>query len=335
MAAELEGWLGEVRERPKATSLRRRMQSADRSARLSARLELFLHHHFVSRGYGIEWDPPTSTGKTPEFRAVGGEHTVVIEARLSGQETIIKQQMDLAEAIRPSIERLGLPHHLRVQFGQPCPPLSETTRVQDALIPEIVAKSESFTKSGREHVFERVHILLLGSQYEVHLQLDSLFPATVSVGAGGWLNTDGVLREDIGTKVLRYGRLDEPFVIAIWGTDFPGRTDEEWTLFGREAISWPVSSTGDVVGPTVFTRAEGGFFMEHRDGERVNDHVSAVVFYAFHIAPTPTHSLRVYHNPCATHPLPHDVFEGAYQCIPIEDEPDKGLMEWIPHEPKE
>ncbi|MEK7281237.1 MAG: hypothetical protein AAB037_02650, partial [Chloroflexota bacterium] len=122
------------------------------------------------------------------------------------------------------------------------------------------------------------------------------------------------VRDALEQKAGKYGSIDMPFVIAVYGAgEWPVRTSNEFNaLFGGSELRVPTKG----VGKPTWGRKPDGFFVSVREGKRHHEHVSAVLFYRFKWQNNGhEHQMHVYHNPFALKPLRPDLFPGIPQFV--------------------
>lgn len=135
------------------------------------------------------------------------------------------------------------------------------------------------------------------------------------------------IRDALEEKAGKYGSIDMPFVIAVYGVgEFPVQTrDELDALFGDRV--WNLHSSGQVTE----RRKSNGFFISMREERRRHEDVSAVLFYWFKwLEGTHVHLAHIYHNPFPRRPLSPGLFLGVPQMV----RGDGGNLEWINGEPE-
>ena len=106
------------------------------------------------------------------------------------------------------------------------------------------------------------------------------------------ITTGSRIRHALEEKAGKYGQIDMPFMIAIYGKgEFPVRPENEIdALFGD--IEWLVPKKG--VGQVTDRRKPNGFFTSIRQGKRCHEHVSAVLFYRFKwFENSPIHQIHI------------------------------------------
>jgi hypothetical protein len=319
---EFQSWLTEVPE-PWQSKWRGRLESTLDHPHLSVRLELYLHHYFKSEGWAVDVEPemPGSPNK-PDFRVMRGTDTMLVEAKAILDEQTITQE---TRGLRQVADNLSgkLSRDVVIEPLSDLPPSLPARRIK--------AQIEQHAKTQAGEILEfdlsDVH---QGMQYSVKVVLLPKSPDTTEPGGVG-VTISGVHKLSIGKRIRdaleekagKYGSIDMPFVIAVYGTgEFPVQTPDEFdALFGDRV--WNVHSSGQVTE----RRKPNGFFISVREGKRHYEHVSAVLFYRFKwLQDTHVQVAHVYHNPCALRSLSSDLFPGVPQMVPY--------LKWINGEPE-
>ncbi len=143
------------------------------------------------------------------------------------------------------------------------------------------------------------------------------------------ITTGSRIRQALEENAGKYGQIDGPFLIAIYGKgEFPVRPEDEIdALFGDR--EWLVPKRG--VGQVSERRKPNGFFTSTREGKPRHENVSAVLFYRFKwLENNHVHLSYIYHYPLAQRPLNPDLFPGVPQMV----FDDKGKSKRINGEPE-
>jgi hypothetical protein len=137
------------------------------------------------------------------------------------------------------------------------------------------------------------------------------------------------IRDALEEKAGKYGSIDMPFVIAVYGAgEFPVQTKHEFDALCGDR-EWLVPTKG--VGKTTERRKPNGFFTSVREGKRRHEDVSAALFYRFKwLEHTHVHLLHIHHNPFALRPVNPGLFPGVPQMVPD----NAGSLKWINGEPE-
>jgi hypothetical protein len=198
----------------------------------------------------------------------------------------------------------------------------------------IKAQIEQRAKTQEDEVvefdFSDVH---QGSPFRLKIVILPEGYSTKRGGVGGTissihtLNIGNRVRDALEEKAGKYGFIDAPFVIAVYGAgEFPVETKNEFdALFGDRV--WSVHSSGQVTE----RRKPNGFFTSAREGKRHHEEVSAVLFYRFKwLENSHVHLAHIYHNPFALRSLSSDLFPSVSQMVPD----DVGNLKWTNGEPE-
>ena len=337
---EWHQWLSEIKNAKKKLELERRLKSSHTADHFSARQELFFHHYFVSKGWGIEWDP-LRPKRSPEFLAKEDAQEIFVEARISNPEAQFVQQEEFSRGLKVELEQIPLPHHVYFFADAPTPPLAIFNEVKDQIIEFVRREFERFLDSGASEKDVDWVSVIRGTRYQITCTLyrEQIVPQqtlNVRYSLGGSAEIGAKLYEDIEEKTNRYGELGKPYIISVWGRGYSTVTEEKAALYGQQAIQINRDADGNLVGPAESVIQPNGIFFIREDGQLKYRQVSAIVFYQHTLRDEDNeHQLRVYHNPYACHPLDLAVFPAYPQFAPVENDSGNGRMEWIPSEPED
>lgn len=319
---EFQSWLTEVPE-PWQSKWRGRLEGAQDHPHLSVRLELYLHHYFKSEGWAvdIEREMPGSPNK-PEFRVTRGQDRILVEAKAILDEQTIAQETGRLRQVADNLSgKLS-----RDVIIEPLSHLPPTTLPASRIKAQIEQRATTQIDEVLEFDISDVH---QGMQYSLKVVLFPKSPDTTQPGGVGgtisgvhMLNIGKRIRDALEKKAGKYGSIDMPFVIAVYGAgEFPVQAEDEFdSLFGDRVRN--VHSSSQVTEK----RKPNGFFTSVREGKRRHEHISAVLFYRFKwLENTHRHLLHIYHNPFALRPLNQDLFLGVPQMVPD----NAGTLEWI------
>jgi len=319
---EFQSWLTEVPE-PWQSKWRGRLESKYDPPHLSVRLELYLHHYFKSEGWAVDIEPemPGSPNK-PDFRVMRGTDTILVEAKAILDEQTITQETTRLRQVADNLSG-KLSRYVIIEPLSDLPPSLPVRRIK--------AQIEQHAKTEEGAILEfdlsDVH---QGKQYSLKVVLLPKSPDTTErVGVGGinssvhTLTIGKRIRDALEEKAGKYGSIDMPFVIAVYGAgEFQVQTRNEFdALFGDRV--WNEHSSRQ------FTERQkpNGFFTSVREGKHHHEHVSAVFFYRFKwLQDTHVQVAHIYHNPFALRSLSSDLFPGVPQMVPI--------LKWINGEPE-
>jgi len=319
---EFQSWLTEVPE-PWQSKWRGRLESTLDHPHLSVRFELYFHHYFKSEGWAVDIEPemPGSPNK-PDFWVMRGTDTILVEAKAILDKQTITQETSRLRQVADNLSG-KLSRYVIIEPLSGLPPSLPARRIKAQI--EQHAKTEA--GAILEFDLSNVH---QGKQYSLKVVLLPKSPDTTERGGVGGMNS-GVntltigkrIRDALEEKAGKYGSIDMPFVIAIYGAgQFPVQTRDEFdALFGDRV--WNVHSSRQVTE----RRKPNGFFNSVREGKRHHEHVSAVLFYRFKwLQDTHIPVAHIYHNPFALRSLNSDLFPGVPQMV--------SYLKWINGEPE-
>ena len=319
---EFLSWLKEVPE-PCQSVWGQRLKSELDHAHLSVRLELYLHHYLRSEGWTVDIEPTMpGTPNKPDFRVMRDTDTILVEAKAILDEQTITQETRTLRKVADDLSG-KFSKDVMIEPLSDLPPSLPTRRIKAQI------HQHARTQAGEilEFDLSDVH---QGMQYSVKVVLlpkspDTTEPRDVGVTISGvhTLTISERIRDALEKKAAKYGAIDTPFVIAVYGAgEFPVETrDERDALFGDTI--WSVHSSGQGTD----RRKPNGFFTSVREGKRHHEHVSAVLFYRFNwLQHTHVQEAHIYHNPFALRPLSSDLFPRVPQMVPY--------LKWINGEPE-
>ncbi len=331
--AEWKQWLGEVKNSSERRRLESELKGVDKTHHRSASLELFFHQYFAAEGWYIQWHPSLPhTSHKPDFHLEKNSQAILVEALISEQKTEFAQQEEFSERLKAELEQIELPYRVEFDATIPVPPAYSfdviKERIKEYMISEI-KKGPQETDTG----FRHYTLIFQATRYDIlfDLYFDPVISSSHLVAKytlGGMSGMADKLHENIAEKAIRYGLPGEPFVIAVWGRDYPTITDEIWALYGRAGARITRDESGNSAGPAESIFHSDGVFLIEENGQLKHRQASAVVFYQHRLEENDhQHKLRVYHNPFALYPLNQSVFSDYPQFIPV--------MGWIPKEPED
>jgi len=318
---EFLSWLAEVPETHQTSWKQRLKSNLDDHPHLSVRLELYLHHYFKSHNWDIEIEPemPTSPNK-PDFAVIRGADRILVEAKAVFDKQSTTQQTQRLRQLADNLTS-KLSRNVIIEPQSDLPPSLPARRIR-LQIEERAKKADEILEFDLSNVHQnRPYSLKI-------IILPRASDSTELEGVGGTisgvqtLTTGKRVRDALEQKAGKYGDMNMPFLIAIYGTgEFPVRTKDELdALFGDRIWNLTVS------GQATERRKPNGFFASMREGKRRHEGVSAVLFYRFKwINDTHVHSAHIYHNPFALRALSPDLFLGMPQMI--------SALKWINGEP--
>jgi len=321
---EFLSWLSKVPQ-PHQASWKGRLVSGLDHPHYSVRLELYLHHYFESNSWDIDIEPNMfGSPNKPDFRVVRGEDRITVEAKAvldaqaDAQQTQILRQ--LADELTKKLSKTII-----------IEPLSDLPSSLPAK--EIVRKIESHATTQTSEILEfDIDVKLQNIPYSLkiivlpELSGESKLSGVQGMVSGVHTITTGTrIRDALEEKAGKYGYIEMPFLIAVYGKgEFPVRPENEIdALFGDR--EWLVPRKGD--GQVTERRKPNGFFTSMRQDKRCHEHVSAVLFYRFKwLDNSHIHQTHIYHNPFALRLINPDFFPNVPQLVPT--------MKWINGEPE-
>ena len=325
---EYLAWLAEVPP-PHKADLDARLRSTRDDAHCSARLELFVHHYFMTNGWAVQIHPRVaSSANRPDFLATKPGAALLVECR-----TVFDQDAaaDQDQRIRQLADEAGrrLARTVILQPLSDLPPGLPSKNIRSWLegmpVPDnvnTVIEDELWGDHQGHHYGVRAIIPNLHEDGEALPGVHGLISQARTVS-----NVQR-LRAALREKARKYGPLDSAFLVATYGaTEFPLTPEQEVdALFGDRV--WHVPRRGS--GPVTESRTLNGIFTEMRDGVPRYGDVSALLVYRLRwTAQGPRHLLHVHHNPLAYRPIDPELFPDVPQFVR-----DGATMRWIHGEPR-
>lgn len=323
---EFLSWVAEVAE-PVRTIWGGRLQSKLDHPHLSVRLELFLHHYFKHNDWSIEIEPeiPGSPNK-PDFRVMRSTDMLLVEAKAILDEQSITQETTRLTQVADDLSG-KLSRYVIIEPLSDLPPTLPARRIKAQIEQHAQTQASAILEFDLSDVHE-------GKRYSLRVVLLPERPDTTELGGlGGMmsgahtLTTGKRIRDALEEKAGKYGSMDVPFVIAIYGAGhFPVLPSDELDALCGDKI-WNEQSHGQFVE----RRQPNGFFNSVREGKHRHEGVSAVASYRFQLlAHTHVHLLHIYHNPFAVRPLNPDLFP----TVPQMATDSARSLKWINGEPE-
>lgn len=215
---EFQSWLTEVPE-PWQSKWRGKLESALDHPHLSVRLELYLHHYFKSEGWAVDIEPEMhGILNKPDFRVMRGTDTILVEAKAILDKQTITQE---TRRLRQVADNLSgkLSRDVIIEPLSDLPPSLPARKIK--------AQIEQHAKNQAGEILEfdlsDVHQSM---QYSVKVVLLPKTPDTTEPGGVG-VTISGVhtptigkrIRDAVKEKTGKYGSIDMPFVIAVYGRE--------------------------------------------------------------------------------------------------------------------
>lgn len=294
---------------PPRDTWEKRLKAKEEHQHFSVRLEIYLYNFFKERGWDIEVEPPLpGTPYKPEFRLTQSGYELILEAKTVFDDQPVEQQHGRLRELAMNLSgRLK-----RTVSIQPAGDLPSSLPYKG--IAREIEKKACGLAVDQEFPIEIVH---QGQRYQfaVTLLLDYKPSPTDDVGVmvsdAYNVSIGSRMREAVIAKAGKYGKLDVPFVIAVWpkGTHFSyphTSNDDLVALYGD--IVWEGPNYAEL---SEKTKRNGPFNEKRADGTWRYAHVSAVAVAQL----DGRLPLRVYHNPNASQPLDTDIFKAVSQCF--------------------
>ena len=295
---------------PPRSSWKKRLMSKREDAHSSVRLEIRLHYFFKERGWEIEIEPKLpGTPNQPDFIVRTGNERMMVEAKAVLGAKSERQQderlMKLAHSLSGKLTRTVLIHPM-YELPSSLPNKRIARKIESR-----VSKDELHHEFSVEGEHER-------QPYGLEVTVLRDHKPTPSAGVGGTVgqavdvDIRHPVRKAIRDKATKYGKIDFPFVIAIW-PKLPdhfsfGDDDDFVALYGDKV--WQgldYNELRDVIRPN-----DGIFTIRGRDDTHRYADVSAVLFC--HPYKTNAPNIYIYHNPFAKRPVGLGIFKGIPQC---------------------
>lgn len=321
---EFLSWLSKVPQ-PHQSSWKGRLVSGLDHPHYSVRLELYLHHYFESNRWDIEIEPnmPGSPNK-PDFRVVRSGDCIIVEAK-----AVLDTQADAQQTQRLRQLADNLTKKLsKTVFIEPLSDLPSSLpakkighEIESRAANQISEILEFDINNKHQNVPYSLKILILPGTSNG----SDLSGVQGMISGVHMITTVARIRHALEEKAGKYGQIDMPFLIAIYGKgEFPVRPEDEIdALFGDR--EWLVPKRG--VGQATERRKPNGFFTSTRQDKRCHEHVSAVLFYRFKwLDDSHTHQIHIYHNPFTLRLMSSALFPNIPQLVPT--------MKWINGEPE-
>lgn len=299
--------LAEVPE-PHRSAWGNRLKSKLDHQHFSVRLEIYLHHFLMGRGWTVKIEPSLlGTSNRPDFVVHTVKERMIVEAKtVLGAESERHQDSRLNQLMDDLSGKLNRTVLIHPMFDLP-------SSLPNKRIAAQIEKRASEVELLQEFLIEGEH---QGQPYslEVTVMLEDKPSATVDVGAtiGRAVEVDvgHPVRKAIQDKARKYGEIDVPFAIAIWPklpTHFSSADDDDMVALYGDKV-WTEVDYGNF---REMFKPNGVFTVKRNDGTRRYTHVSAVLICH---PDAIDYSLRVYHNPFAICPIGMHVFADIPQC---------------------
>ena len=326
---EFLSWLNEVPD-PNRKDLEQRLKNKDDGPHFSARLEIFLHHYFLSSGWEVLSHPTLpNTQNHPDFQVSRDDTRIIVEAKsvleqpdVVGQENLLRQ---LADEISRRMKRTIIIESLsELPSGLPANRIRGEIEGHSGWQRDADVEAVEFQVAGDHN----------GAPYTLNvIGIKSGGAHSPPAGVQGTISPvrklviGQQLKEALTLKAGKYGALEGAFVIAVsCETSFPAETrDELAALFGDEV--WNLGADRQVTQ----SWKPNGLFTLSRQGRPRYERVSAIVIYRFKwLEDGHEHRTHMYHNPYARHPVQPELFPEVPQLVKVSD----SQMQWINGRPE-
>jgi hypothetical protein len=296
-----------------AEDLRARFRDPSWSSHIGAWWELYLFTLFRRLGYEVEVHPDLPAVTThPDFRCRNGASTFLVEARhvAAGLRSGSRSRIGADAWITDPLNRLSHPDFMvRVEIHERVPdrpPRDAVTKgVTDWLDcldhGDVAGRSSSewptFQSKAKGWTFELTALPVKPSARGRRRRLVGIYPAIT-----GRDNTAVALRSALKEKARKYGRPDEPFILAPLLTSAGTDTEDiVAALYGSEVVVF----SPDRPGETRMTRARDGFWIsgEGYRGTRVSGVLLGDAILPWSVT---TRLPRLWLHPAASQPLLSD-----------------------------
>jgi hypothetical protein len=324
----LDTLIDNIPDGPEKTDIVARLWSRDVNNHYAARLELYLYGLAIqATGSHPKIHPEVPNASTrPDFRfyhSVGDFYVEAVVALDSDakrqQENRLREAVDATRRVRGDI-------YLCFSLVSDIPPNYPVSRIREFLELQITNLPKGASALDQSLTFLDT---FNGSNVEIEfLVMATNIDGDPLVQAFGHAYASEVkvherIQLSLATKARKYGRLDLPFLVAVWPkTEFLcSEKQVRQALFGIPQWRFDPKKMrflGEYHKPD-------GIFTTIRAGHRIRQQLSAVAIYREDVVDTTVNQyMRIYHNPFATNPLPIEIFRGLPQFIP-----DGEKMKWI------
>lgn len=316
-------------------AFRARVLSSEGPTAYAALLELYTFQVLRDNFTKVLYEPQLNdTAHRPEFRATRRELRLTVECLVFDKETIRFAQDELGRLV-DYLQKLRSTYSITVQ---PQGLLSEriTPRKIEAFLRRELGKLSGPVNEEQPLIYQEVpgsqpvNFFVMGAKDDDDDDEDTIQSWWPTGDVAQDVTTDERIIVAVDEKVSRYGRFDEPYVIAIWPrTMFPPNFRAVYNaLYGTLSYTIDLKS-GKVTGHT--TAPDGAFTRGLKAGKPTCTRVSAVAIYRLHMPDRNHHEhrLSIFHNPYAEYPLPTDAFPGIPQYVVKSRSPTGFGLEWL------
>ena len=228
--AIIESWFEHIPDDEKPELLPRLRQTDDHQFR-AAFFKLYLHELLLRIGFTVEFHPPSSTDKCPDFKVSrDGVPSFYLECRAAGDSDARSATQRIVADAYDAINRIPCSDFfLKITVeGEPKSPVPVKKGLRKVLEPWIAALDyntvAAHALAGRldlmphfswEHVGWRLLIMALPKKQEARGKPGARPIGGISDGMASCGRTDVLITNAVANKAGRYGKLDLPYVIAV------------------------------------------------------------------------------------------------------------------------
>ena len=291
-------------------------------------VELYFLKYFAKKFKPTIHPKVEGTRRRPEMKLKAKDYEFTVEVRTLFEEDSDRITNQILYKITESVKSKmddKLPYHVSIHTRED---LQANYKYSD-VAKHICRSLTDFQKKKNQTRTREKDMEINGVKFNITI---SPIGSGLSFGYGRSISIDSQnkIQKVIKNKSLKYGKISSPFVIVIDSKDSSkfGRYQIENALFGRQVISWKVSTLdGSPVGDEqpIASRDNSGILKYDKFTR-----ISAIVYHELRLFDAGNrHIIRVYHNPYASNPLSQDVFSGIPQFIPVMTSENSGHLEWI------
>ena len=266
----LEGWFLNYPENEK-----KELKSRFKKDFYSAFYELFLYELFSKLGYEITIHPNLpSSPKRPDFLICRDGLEIYVEAKVvtnktDEQEAFERKRNEFYDNLNKLDSGDFLLYVERFDILTKKQPgtkgiIAYIEQELNKINPDMVSKDIKENGIGKLPVIEYnngdIHVVVkpipvTPSARKVKKRPIGIYPVETFLGGG-----EEALRNSIGKKAKKYGKLDKPFIICLNSLDvrMSGKTDVDNAIWGSPALSYPIDS--EILENKWKRQADGVFF---------------------------------------------------------------------------
>lgn len=304
----------------------------------AARVEVYVDHVLVCKGWRIQRHPKIAGVSTrPDFRVwhPGGRFMIEVKASLEA-ETLRKYE----EAVLELVDALA---DIRTHFYIHMEPVSRISRSISKRRIRKFLERELAKLDPNKHTKETL-LRYVDGNVVIDFQIlstvqpqegNGIFSWPAALGGVSEITTYERIRSAADSKLARYGKLKEPYLLVLWPHSIAGSSgfQIERALFGDYKIEFRLNN--GVVVQTGDRRSLNGVFTRHQDGFPIATRLSAIAIYEHTAVGRESNrfNLVIYHNPYAAYPLDPSLFGEFPQMVPHRQADDIIELAWIGGQP--